>query len=122
MLPKTAIDKQRFEAKVAHLCKTMDSITKYSDLHFWEMSSNIAKTLQEYKKNFLLLVLKAIFRSTTVSKQVQLPLACRYNDANAVRQILESQGLLKLDKLQVRSYFLVFVPTIREIRYFYREM
>eukprot|EP01050_Picozoa_sp_SAG11_P008001 SAG11_NODE_685_length_7739_cov_3.487435_6_plen_144_part_00 len=94
-LPENSEQKQVFDGRIAAMHKQMDAIATYPHLHFYDISSN--KTINSHKQDFLLLVLRSIFMSKAVKPQVQLPLAVRYNDTDALRQILDAQGLLKLD-------------------------
>eukprot|EP01047_Picozoa_sp_COSAG01_P126163 COSAG01_NODE_55282_length_326_cov_0.845815_1_plen_108_part_11 len=70
----------------------MDSIAAYKDLHLVDLSGD---SVEDVSQDFLLTVLRAIFQSNTVKPMVQVPLAVRYNDLNALEKITRAKSLLK---------------------------
>lgn len=93
--PSTPQGETELKARMEQFRDILNKICGYSLFKTVDVRESVNDTLSDLGTNNPLLghVLSAIFDSSTVKSSAKLPLAIKYNDRLAVRQVLDQQGV-----------------------------
>ena len=85
-LPQTKPEEELLRNRLQERVETMNRIVNYPDLHIFDLAMT-TEAQPSAGRQFLLMVLKAVFQSSMIMPRVQLPLAVKMNDTNGLHEV-----------------------------------